>query len=891
VTHADQTLPDHSAQLLMLGADPRLARAPSDNPDPVSGAQDLAYVIYTSGSTGKPKGVMIEHRNVMNFYHGMDAHIPHDSGTWLAVTSLSFDISVLELFWTTARGLTVVLAAENDRAPLSNGSGRVQGDMGFSLYYWGNDDGVGRDKYQLLLEGAQFADQNGFCAVWTPERHFHAFGGPYPNPSVTGAAVAAVTRNIAVRSGSVVAPLHHPARIAEEWAVIDNLTNGRAGLALASGWQPDDFVLRPENTPPANKDALLQSLDQIRRLWRGEAVGFARQDGSLHDVVTQPRPVSPELPIWLTIAGNPDTWREAGLQGCHVLTHLLGQSIDELAEKIQIYHRALREAGHKPRDFQVALMLHTFIAPTRDQARDIARGPMKDYLSSAAGLIKQYAWAFPAFKRPEGVNNAFDLQLDELDGDEVDAILDFAFERYFNDSGLFGSVEDALARVDQLRAIGVSEIACLIDYGIPRDTVLEGLKPLAQVVAASAQDSTPEPEDFSLVTQIQRHGVSHLQCTPSMARMFAINDEARQALVNVQHLYFGGEALGGDLVRDYASFTTASITNMYGPTETTIWSACTPAQPGGGTVSLGLPLANQQLYVLDDAQNPVGIGVEGELWIGGDGVTRGYWQRDDLTADRFRPNPFGSGRIYRTGDLVRREISGQISFIGRVDHQIKLRGFRIELGEIESQMQTLPGITQAVVTAREAAGGDLRLVGYYTGTAQSEASLKEALAQGLPAYMVPGRMVHLSKFPLTPNKKIDRGALPDPAQTRATPTPAAPAPAPVGKANADTQAALVQIWQDVLGQSEISARDNFFDLGGHSLLAVQVHRAIRDQIGVKGLTITDIFRFPVLGQLAARLSELGGGEAQPAASAPVSDRAAARAQAMARRRAMRAGRQ
>ncbi|MDN3713157.1 LLM class flavin-dependent oxidoreductase [Paracoccus cavernae] len=129
------------------------------------------------------------------------------------------------------------------------------------------------------MDGARFADENGFTAVWTPERHFHAFGGPYPNPSVTGAAVAAVTKNIAVRAGSCVIPLHHPARVAEEWAVIDNLTGGRAGLAIASGWQPDDFVLRPENRPPENKPSMITAIDELRRLWRGEAVAFPKATG------------------------------------------------------------------------------------------------------------------------------------------------------------------------------------------------------------------------------------------------------------------------------------------------------------------------------------------------------------------------------------------------------------------------------------------------------------------------------------------------------------------------------------------------------------------------------------------------------------------------------------
>ena len=168
-------------------------------------AGDLAYVIYTSGSTGRPKGVMVEHGNVTNFFTGMDDRIAGEGGTWLAVTSLSFDISVLELFWTLARGFTVVVAGDESRILADDAPVRSVGGMDFSLYYWGNDDGAGKDKYRTLLEGAKFADDNGFCAVWTPERHFHAFGGPYPNPSVTGAAVAAVTQNIGVRAGSCVA--------------------------------------------------------------------------------------------------------------------------------------------------------------------------------------------------------------------------------------------------------------------------------------------------------------------------------------------------------------------------------------------------------------------------------------------------------------------------------------------------------------------------------------------------------------------------------------------------------------------------------------------------------------------------------------------------------------
>lgn len=891
-------LPPHDATVLML--DDEGAGA---DPVPAEGA-DLAYLIYTSGSTGTPKGVMVEHRNVMNFFAGMDAAIPARAagpGTWLAVTSLSFDISVLEIFWTLTRGWRVVIAGDM----LASGTGDAADDgaaaaepaprsgMPLSLYYWGNDDGAGPRKYELLLEGARFADRHGFAAVWTPERHFHAFGGPYPNPSVTGAAVAAVTRHISVRAGSCVTPLHHPARIAEEWAVIDNLTNGRAGLALASGWQPDDFVLRPENTPPRNKPAMIETIDQLRRLWRGEKVGFPRADGSVHEIVTQPRPVSRELPIWITTAGNPETWREAGRLGANVLTHLLGQSIADIAARIPEYHAALRESGHDPARFTVTLMLHSYLADTREKAMEIARGPMKDYLRAAAGLVKQYAWAFPAFKKPAGITDPAAMDLSTLSEDELEGILEFAFLRYFNDSGLFGTVEDGVARVAELQAIGVGEVACLIDFGIPTQMVLQGLTHLA-ALHDRVNPLAAASGDHSIAAQIRRHGVTHLQATPSMVRLLLEDAASRAALAGLELIALGGEALPASLLGDLRSATGAQVLNMYGPTETTIWSAVADLGRDGLDVHLGEPIAGTSLHLRDAAGAPVGDGVAAELWIGGAGVTRGYWQRPELTAAAFRDE--GGDRLYRTGDLVRRDSGGALRFLGRVDQQVKLRGYRIELGEIEARLAALPGVRDVAVIARPDSHGDMRLTGFVTGheTLDPDA-LRTSLAADLPDFMVPGRIHRLEAMPLTPNRKADRKALaameppapprpapPRAAPPRAAPIPAAPIPAPPPrpepdrappvsaeqpvKGTADTselRARLAALMADVLNLPEVRPEENFFTLGGHSLLAVQLHRRIRDELGLGRSSITDIFRFPVLSDLAAHLARNAAGAVEP----------------------------
>src|SRR5262249_6799932 len=234
---------------------------------------NVAYMIYTSGSTGKPKGVMVSHRNVVNFFRGMDAEIGcAETDTMLALTSISFDISVLELFWTMLGGAKVVVLSEQvlSAVPGPTSQQRTEKKIDFSLFYFASGDSENKqERYRLLFEGAKFADQHGFEAVWTPERHFHAFGGLFPNPSVMSAALAAVTERVQIRAGSVVLPLHHPIRIAEEWALVDNISLGRTGVAFASGWHADDFVFSPGNYTD-RKEITFKGIEQVRSLWRGQ---------------------------------------------------------------------------------------------------------------------------------------------------------------------------------------------------------------------------------------------------------------------------------------------------------------------------------------------------------------------------------------------------------------------------------------------------------------------------------------------------------------------------------------------------------------------------------------------------------------------------------------------
>jgi natural product biosynthesis luciferase-like monooxygenase protein len=344
--------------------------------------------------------------------------------------------------------------------------------MDFSLFFFADGGAAEDDGYGLLLESARFADANGFSAVWTPERHFHSFGGLYPNPAVTGAAVAAVTERVGIRAGSVVAPLHHPVRIAEEWSVVDNLSRGRVGVSFASGWHAGDFVLRPENYR-GRKSVTAEAVETVRRLWRGEEVEFPDGFGIKQSVRIFPAPVQPELPVWITSVGSAETFRVAGRLGAGLLTHLLGQDQDTLARNIASYREELSHAHNGKVPGHVALMLHTMIGTNRKRVRELVRKPLSDYISSSIDLVARLL--------PPG----FDTN--QMRDREKEFLVALAFNRYFTTSGLFGTVQDGVEVVRRLQAIGVDEVACLIDFGVPREEVLGSLHHLAELRRRTAQ--------------------------------------------------------------------------------------------------------------------------------------------------------------------------------------------------------------------------------------------------------------------------------------------------------------------------------------------------------------------------------------------------------------------
>lgn len=335
--------------------------------------------------------------------------------------------------------------------------------MEFSLFYFSGDGlKTQAKKYNLLIESAKFADQNGFSALWTPERHFHPFGGLYPNPSLTSAALAMITERIQLRSGSIVMPLHNPARVAEEWSVVDNLSNGRVALAFASGWTIDDFVLSSE-IHANRREAMWRGIQTVQKLWEGEQVELKDATGNTFKVRTFPQPIQPKLPTWIVCQSNA-TFIEAGKMGANLLTSLLGGTIEEVAPQISLYRESLAKYGHDPKAGKVAMMIHTFVGEDFNTVKEQVREPFCNYLKTHIDLLENLA-------KNAGINES----LEKFTEADINSLLRFAYEGWLKRRTLIGSKTICMEMIEHLKQVGVDEIACLIDFNPNYDAVMASL--------------------------------------------------------------------------------------------------------------------------------------------------------------------------------------------------------------------------------------------------------------------------------------------------------------------------------------------------------------------------------------------------------------------------------
>jgi natural product biosynthesis luciferase-like monooxygenase protein len=621
---------------------------PPTPPPPVVTRDNLAWVLYRSGANGLPHGMMVSHSTLAGLLaagegspddnaagspaSGADA-ASFGSAPALPPGEAAPDLAPVEMLWTLLRDGRPTLDGGQPEAPRGMAvahSGNPGGaadhgapgadtasaagatatagaatgtassadrPLAFSLFYFGNyTAGKTADHYRLVREGARFADRNGFHAIWTPERHFHEFGGLYPSPAVMSAAIAASTERLLIRAGSVVLPLHNPLLVAEEWSLVDNLSGGRVGVSFASGWHANDFVLNPAAYAD-RQEVMTRGIETVRRLWRGETLSLPGGAGNQVPVRIFPRPVQPELPVWVTAAGNPETFRLAGEVGAGVLTHMLGQEADEVASKIRVYRQAWRQAGH-PGTGTVTVMLHTYVGATLEEVHRVVREPLSAYLKTSFGLLRSLAASVGLDSDPK-----------DLAGAQLDLLVGRAYDRYVAEgSGLIGTPDSCARTLERLRRMEVDEIACLIDFGAPTDDVLAALANLDQLrrrttpapPTAAHAPHAPAAARPSLQAALAGRATTHLHCAPALARHLAGDPQAAAALAP----------------------------------------------------------ADAQLHLLDGSLHPVAAGEVGQLFVGGAGVARGYLGRADLTAERFLPDPWSphpGARLYRTDSRARRD--------------------------------------------------------------------------------------------------------------------------------------------------------------------------------------------------------------------------------------------
>ncbi|MBB0242894.1 amino acid adenylation domain-containing protein [Streptomyces alkaliphilus] len=360
-----------------------------------------------------------------------------------------------------------------------SGSASVTG-CDFSLYFFGDyPRDADRDKYGLIMEASEYADEHGFHALWFPERHFNSFGALFPNPSVLAAALAARTRRVRLHAGSVVLPLHHPVRVAEEWSVVDNISGGRAGLCFASGWHATDFSLAPQHFG-RHREVMYEHLEEVRTLWSGQPLRTTAGDGRPVDVTLHPSPVQRRPPMYVAVVGNPDSYRRAAAEDLGVVTNLMTQTVEQLAENIALYRRTRAENGLDPAAGRVVVLVHTYLGEDAERARAEAYQPFVSYLRSSLALFNQ-------------VTNSlgFELDLENTPREDVDFLLGRAYDRYCASRALIGDERTATETVHRLVAAGADELACFVDFGVPKDKVLAALPLLDRVRNRTHRQPTP----------------------------------------------------------------------------------------------------------------------------------------------------------------------------------------------------------------------------------------------------------------------------------------------------------------------------------------------------------------------------------------------------------------
>jgi amino acid adenylation domain-containing protein/FkbH-like protein len=859
-------LPETGAGVVCLDRDwPEITKQSAANPVPTATSDDLLYVIFTSGSTGRPKGVQVPHRAVLNLLAFMGGLLRAGTGdVFPALASMAFDMCIPELYLALISGGRVVVVPREVSADGEALAGLLRrtgatvvhatpttwnllleaGFSGKGLERVIGAEPVPPELSRRLLE----ADPSLYnfygpteTTVWSTYHHFVSPSEP-----------VVIGKPLANTQVYVLDKNQQPVPVGVEGEIYiggDGVTDGYLNRPelTAEKFVPNPFATE-QSLETGETNGLLAhelfALQSIRVSNRVAAV-FGKQTVTYGDLNAR----SNQLARYLRALGVvPD-----------VLVGLcLDRSLDMLIALL-----ATHKAGgaYVPLDPTHPKERIGFILGDARPAVLLTQKSLRESLpeTSAQVVCVDADWQMIAVESPEPLTPyefpthlAYVLYTSGSTGKPKGVQIEH---------GNLLNLLLSMRKLPGLRSTDRMLATTTLSFDIAQLEIYLPLITGAQVVLASREEAADGQRLLALMAQAKP---TVMQATPATWRMLV---EAGWSGSPKLKVLCGGEALPADLAQQLLP-RCRELWNMYGPTETTIWSSLYRVRAGlNGAVPIGRPVANTSMYVLDENFLPLPVGVTGELYIGGDGLARGYHNRAELTSEKFVHDPFGhkpGARLYRTGDLAKYLPDGNIQYLGRTDFQVKVRGFRIELGEIESALVQHPAVRQAVVSAREDAPGDKRLVAYVVPKPGSHLNITEArtyLKQSLPDYMLPSALVELDALPLTPNGKVDRKALPKP-ESRSSEAQEYLAP------RTPEEEVVAGIWSEVLKLQQVGIHDDFFALGGHSLLATQVTSRIRQAFKME-LPLRALFEAPTVAGLAARIATLAKKQAGIEAAPPM----------------------
>ncbi len=775
------------------------------------GLKDMAYVLYTSGSTGLPKGVMINHDSLLNL--SVAAPDLLDLSTeehFLSVTSMSFDISIFEFVALLCNGNALTIKPDITQLGELNEYVRKSTEgLEYSLYL--TQEPANQTELKSRKKLVSDADSSDLKAIWFGQADGVQIPGDATLSLANVSSYSTMTNQIDLRVDNLVLTNHDVIRVAEDLSIVDNLSGGRVGLAINQGGVSEQFSFAKDDFEDRT-ELFETSYSELNKLWNNDAIERTNGLGKEVSLKVFPEPMSKELPLWVTVVDPETDFEKAGQMGANLMLHLVDFEEPDLKYGIKTYKKELKNAGYNIEDAKITCVTAGYVLEAQETEEQWKTG-FSAYVNSRVSLSESLR--------------------ETLNEKETNAEA-YALVNY-QEISLIGKGSFVKQQLQRLIAMGITELAWIADINPDKGIMEDQLRRFTQLrEELKREDALSKP-------------INALQTTPSLLKAILRDPYSSKFIAGLSKILVAGEPFPKQLLEQLVKRTKAAVFNGYGPTEATIYASIKRLNPEEPVITIGAPLPNTQMHIVDEHGNLVPPGVAGQILLAGNGLGKGYWGQAELTASRFKQQGTEGAIRYETGDLGRWLPSGEVEMLGRLDRQVKIRGNRIELEEIEYQLNNHPQLLQSVITVkRDGDDNDLICAYVVSDEKPDRGALKKYLAAILPGYMIPSYFIRIDEVPVTSSGKVDLKQLPEPeTQDQKTEVPY------VAPRN-EIEAGLEGIFKEALQCNRVGVHDDFFDIGGHSIIATLIVSRILRHYGIE-FKIRIIFDNPTIEALAIEI--------------------------------------